>query len=150
MKWTNKEKVQLRKQVKAGVSLENIRVGDRTTFAIKYQLYNLDLSYNSKKWKKSELRDLKAAVKTGVPLQSIKIPGRTKQAIRNKLLRLKLLKTRKRRVRLWNTHEIALLKRLVTECGYTSNTLFTNNWFPGRSKDSIAQQMRRLRIKKSW
>lgn len=150
MRWTQKEKQTLRKQVKAGVPLEKIQVGDRTTFSIKYQIYRLKLSSNPEKWKKSEIRQLKDLIGKGVPLDSIEIPGRTKIAIRNKSIRSGILKTKPHKLQLWNTKEINLLKRLVLECGYTSNALYANKWFPGRSKHAIAQQMRRLRIKKGW
>ena len=86
----------------------------------------------------------------GIEPHLIEIPGRTKTAIRNKLIRLGVLKTKKRKQKAWNMKDIKLLKQLVLERGYTSNQLYTNNWFPTRSKNSIAQQMRRLRIKRGW
>lgn len=150
MLWTKEEQSKLSEQVEAGIPLEQIQVGNRTTSAIRYQLYRLGLNNNSEKWEETEINQLKILVKRGVPLHSIEIHGRTEVAIRNKLIRTGILKTKKHNVRLWSMKEIKLLKHLVFECGYTSNTLFANKWFPGRSKDSIAQQMRRLRIKKGW
>ena len=150
MLWTKEEQSELRRQIKAGARLEEILIDNRTASAIRYQVYRLRLNNNPEKWKKVELRQLKDFAKNKVNLHSIEIPGRTKIAIRGKLLRMGILKTKKRTLRSWSTKEIKLLKHLVVECGYTSRTLFTNKWFPGRSKDSIAQQMRRLHIKKSW
>ncbi len=100
MKWTSKEKSALRKQVKAGVSLEEIRVGDRTTFSIRYQLYRMGLVIKSERWSRTEVRLLKNLYMVGIEPHLIEIPGRTKTAIRNKLIRLGVLKTKKRKQKL--------------------------------------------------
>ena len=145
MKWTLREKRELRRQIKEGVPVENIRVGERTLASIRYQIYAL--GFHFKWWKKSEIKLLKNLIQSGKNPWEISIPGKTKNAIRNKAIRTGIWKTQTRCIHQWHMGEVRELIHLVLSCGYTSGSLFRNERFPGRSKDYIAQQLRRLRRK---
>lgn len=143
--WTKREKQSLRKQIKDKVPITSIRVGDRTLPSIRYQIYNLKLYVQ--RWKKKEIAYLKKSAKEGKIPFEIHIPGRTKKAIRNKLIRMGFWKPRRRKTRKWKMSEVKLLKHLVINRGYTARMLVTNQYFVGRTCDSIAQQIRRQRFK---
>ena len=145
MLWTAQEKRKLRKQMRSGVPIKEVQIGDRTHISIRYQVYQLGLYI--KRWKRSELTILEKLVSEGKKPWEIDIPGRTKIAIRNKAIRAEIWKPKRRHIHHWKTAEVRNLIHLVSVCGYTARSLFLNERFPGRSIDSISQQLRRLRRK---
>jgi len=144
MHWTNQERIELRKQIKAGTPLSDLKIEGRSAFAIRYKVYSM--RFNFLRWKRKEISLLKRLIKEGKRPWEIEIPGRSKNAVRNKSIRLGYWMTRKRSIKPWTLKEISLLKRLVGSCGYTRRMLINNGYFPNRSKDSISQQIRRLRL----
>lgn len=100
------------------------------------------------RWTEEELAIIRSRIKKGKNPYQIKLKGRSIIAIRNKCIRLKIWKPKRRIIKAWTMPEIQKLKMFVQTYNYTSTILFERNFFPGRSKDSIAQQMRRMRIKR--
>lgn len=140
--WSAQERQLLRRQIKAGVPRADIRVPKRTTSSIAYELRQLKL-YPTSRWKKAEVRLLRKQANAGKPPWKIAILGRSPLAIRNKMLRLQLWAPKCRNPKPWMRTELNRLKHLVIDCGYTARQAITNGYFPGRSIDSVAQQMRR-------
>lgn len=100
------------------------------------------------RWTEAELDTIRKHIKKGKKPYQIKLEGRSKNAIRNKCIRSKIWKTRRRAIKCWTMPEINRLRSLIQEYKYTAKVLFERNFFPGRSKDSISQQMRRSKIKR--
>ena len=141
-RWSAQEKQLLRRQIRAGVPRVEIRLPQRTTVGIAYELRQLKL-YPTSRWKKAEVRLLRKEAKNGKPPWKIAILGRSPLAIRNKMLRLQLWQPKYRNQKQWMRTELNRLKHLVIECGYTARQAVANGYFPGRSIHSVGQQMRR-------
>jgi hypothetical protein len=141
-RWSREERQLLRRQIHAGVLLSSVVVPNRTTNGIVYQLRELN-PYPTSRWKTAEVNQIRKEAKAGKPPWKISIPGRSSFAIRNKMLRLKLWKPKPHPQRPWLRRELDRLKYLVVDCGYTAREAVANGYFPSRSVNSVAQQMRR-------
>jgi hypothetical protein len=142
-RWSRGEKKLLRRQIDAGVPLASVVVPYRTTNGIIYQLRELNL-YPTSRWTAAEVSRLRKGAKNGKPPWKISIPGRSSFGVRNKMLRLKLWKPKPHPQRPWVRTELDRLKHLVVDCGYTARQAVANGYFPSRSVNSVAQQIRRL------
>ncbi len=100
------------------------------------------------RWTQEELNFIKLSIKRGIKPWKIKLKGRSKIAIRNQCIRSKIWKTRRRAIKCWTMPEINKLRSLIQDHKYTAKVLFERDFFPGRSEDSISQQMRRSKIKR--
>ncbi len=143
--WTKQEQRTLRAQIKKGKRADEIEIVGRTEGGIDYQIYRLGIHFIL--WKKSEIEILQKSIMEGLCPKEINIPGRTEISIRNKAIRIGLWKTKVKKIKPWTMKEVAFLKHLVY-LGYSSNRVVSNGHFPDRTKDSIAQQMRRQKKKK--
>jgi len=141
-RWSSDERKVLRNQLRAGTPLAKTVIAHRTTLGIVYQLRRLKL-YPSCQWKSVEVRLLRKMAKSGKPPWMISVAGRSSLAVRNKMLRMKLWRPKPRATQLWLREELKLLEHLVVDCGYTARQAVGNGYFPGRTIDSVAQQMRR-------
>ena len=147
MKWSEEEMKIFWSQVNEGVYLSDIKIPNRTEDAIKYKFYSLGLKVASA-WSEREILSIKDQLAEGKHIKEVIIPGRSLLAIRNKAIRNNLWRKKPRSLRSWNMLEVRALKRLVVDRGYTARQVYTNEYLEGRSTDSIAQQMRRLGIKR--
>ena len=141
-RWSRQEKKLLRRQINAGIPVADVVVPQRTTDGIVYQLRQLKL-YPTSRWTRVEVSRLRKGSKAGKPPWKIRILGRSSFAVRNKMLRLKLWKPKPHPQKPWMRTELDRLKHLVVDCGYTARQAVANGYFPCRSIDSVAQQMRR-------
>ena len=142
--WQPEEIRELKAKARKGFSHTDIYLNGRSRFSIRYKFY--DLGCYSILWSKKEIRWLKEDVKKGIPFDKMR-GKRTPIAKRNKAIRLGIYKTKKKKMKSWRIDEIKLLRHLVTYAGYTARSLVRNQWFPGRTLDSIAQQISRQKIK---
>jgi hypothetical protein len=140
--WSRQEKKLLRRQMKARIPLANVVVAHRTTDGIAYELRKLKL-YPTSRWTRDEMSRLRRESKAGKPPWNIVILGRSSFGVRNKMLRLKLWKPKPHPQKPWMRSELNRVKHLVLDCGYTARQTVANGYFPGRGRDSVAQQMRR-------
>lgn len=140
-RWSVQEKQRMRQQISLGVPIRDIVIHQRTTAGIVYQLHRLK-QYPTSRWKAAEVRLLRKEAKS-VPPWKISIEGRSAPAVRSKMIRMKLWKPKSYLQRPWMRSELNQLRRLVIDCGYTARQAVDNRYFPGRSVDSVAQQMRR-------
>ena len=97
-----------------------------------------------KRWSSTEQDFLRRQFTAGVPLDTLTVPNRTEHAITSQLRRLGLLRSR-RSLRRWDHEEIELLKSFTAQ-GYSARRIVDKDYFPYRSIDSVAQQMRRRRL----
>ena len=96
------------------------------------------------RWTAEELRTLRDQIAQGAPRNNVSLPSRTPHAIRSQLLRRKLV-PRRRILRRWSETEILRLTSLAQQ-RLSAAAMHAAGFFPDRSVDSIAQQMRRLRL----
>jgi hypothetical protein len=146
-RWSLQEKQVLRRQIKAGIPLSELRVSQRTSAGIAYQLRQLEI-YPTSHWTDAEVQLLRKQAKAGAPPWNITIHGRSSNAVRSKMLRLQLWKPKSHTQKPWTLPELNLLKHLVIDCGYTARQADANGYFTSRSVDSIGQQMRRCAWKR--
>ena len=147
-RWTVTELQVLRRQVAAGCSFREIVVEHRSPFGIRYQLWRLDL-YPTHRWTPEEVEQLRQQASAGQPLWRVAISDRSRLAIRQKMIRLHLWQPCPRTMTNWTTRELRRLAHLVRDCGYTAQQAVSNGYFPGRTVDAIAQQMRRHGLRRT-
>lgn len=146
MRWTWDEIDSLKKQIEAGVDVSEVKIYGRTSRSIQYMYYSL--GFKMMLWKDEEMESLKAQLALGKHVSHVVIPNRSKIAIRNKAIRCGLWRVKPRPSRNWKMSELKVLKRLVIHFGYTAKQVYDNEYLDGRSVDSIAQQMRRMKLKR--
>lgn len=145
IRWTEIEKKRLRIQIKKGKSIGQVHIEGRTFYAIRYQTYKMSFCFVV--WKRKELFLLKQMIKKGNTPKNITIPGRSPSAIRQKAIKCGIWKPKLHLQKLWTMKEIKFLNYLVC-VGYTAKKAVSNGHFPGRSQNSISQQIQRQKFNK--
>jgi hypothetical protein len=140
--WSVQEKQLMRQQINLGVPVRDLVIPQRTPAGIVYQLHRLK-QYPTSRWTGAEVRVLRKEVKSGKPPWEISIRGRSAVAVRSKMIRMNLWKPKSYVQRPWMRTELNQLRHLVIDCGYTARQAVDNGYLPGRSVDSVSQQMRR-------
>ena len=103
------------------------------------------------RWSPTERRRLIRQIQQGKTLPDIRIPGRSSPAINNQRQRLRsagwLCGQKKRKIQPWTTRELMALRRYVNKFRMSAAQIASAGLLPRhKSKDSIAQQMRRQRL----
>jgi hypothetical protein len=97
-----------------------------------------------KRWDNHEIQSLRKQWEKSSDIAKIKIRGRTHNSVKRKLIRQGLLDSTLPPREPWNRKEELLLKDLVVE-GKTAQEIYELGHL-GRSKDSIAQKISRMRL----
>ena len=100
-----------------------------------------------KRWTQKDRDSLIRQVKRGRSLPQISIRGRSPAAVNQQRQRLRdsgeLAQHPKRELRAWTMKQIRLLADYSMSYGLSAAEIAAKDLLPGRSKDSISQQMRR-------
>ncbi len=149
LQWRETEEKSLRTQLKRTGDIGAVEIPGRSARAVKGRARELGLKWARKgAWTEAEVARLREEIGAGKRVNQIVLEGRTAVAVRNQAKRLGLLETKPRVTRAWTAAELNKLKSLV-EQGMSAHVICNANHFAGRTKDSIAQQMRRGRMARS-
>lgn len=147
--WREAEEKSLRAQLKRSGDIGAVAIAGRSAKAVKGRAREMGLKWERKgAWTAAEVAKLREEIGAGKRVNDIVLEGRTAVAVRNQAKRLGLLETKPRETRAWTAAELSKLKGLV-EQGLSARVICGANHFAGRTKDSIAQQMRRGRMARS-